>query len=189
VRAALLVILALATGLLVAACGSSGDETKSVGGAVVTVPTDVHGIYPELETLLAQFPYQRWYTDCVLARAKKELSPKEAEALNQQSPESNGVAKAEEIIAAAGVACRKSSKRPLVDPNASEKELALFRAGFVEPYRSQAEEHGFEGVQLECIEETVEKLPRGKIIGLGNGTSAVREGILLSVLAQCVKAE
>jgi hypothetical protein len=188
VRATLLVILALATGLLVAACGSSGDETKSVGGAVVTVPTDVHGIYPELETLLAQFPYQRWYTDCVLARAKKELSPKEAEALNQ-SPESSGVGKAEQIIAAAGVACRKSSKRPLVDPNASERELALFRAGFVEPYRSQGEEHGFEGAQLECIEETVEELPRGKVIGLGNGTSAVREGILLSVLAQCVKAE
>jgi hypothetical protein len=188
VRATLLVIAALATGLLLAACGSSGDQTKSVGGAIVTVPTDVHGIYPELETLLAQFPYQRWYTDCVLARAKKELSPKEAEALDQ-SPESSGVGKAEQIIAAAGVACKKSSNRPLVDPNASQKELALFRAGFVEPYRSEAEKHGFEGAQLECVEQTVEELPVGKVVGLGNGTDAVRKGILLSVLAQCVKAE
>jgi hypothetical protein len=185
VRATLLVIAALATGLLLAACGSSGDQTKSVGGAIVTVPTDVHGIYSELETLLAQFPYQRWYTDCVMTRVKKELSPKEAEALDQD-PESSGVGKAEQIIAAAGAACKKSSKRPLVDPNASEKELALFRAGFVEPYRSEAEKHGFKGAQLECVEQTVEELPSVKVVGLGNGTSAVREGILLSVLAHCV---
>jgi hypothetical protein len=188
VRATLLVIAALATGLLLAACGSSGDQTKSVGGGTITVPADVHGVYSELETLLAQFPYQRWYTDCVVTRVKKELTPKEAEVLDQ-NPESRGVGKAEQIIAAAGAACKKSSKRPLVDPNASEKELALFRAGFIEPYKSAAEKQGFEGAGLECIEETVEELPRGKVIGLGNGTSAVREGILLSVLAQCVKAE
>jgi hypothetical protein len=189
VRATLLVIAALATGLLLAACGgSSGDQTKSVGGGTITVPADVHGVYSELETLLAQFPYQRWYTNCVVARVKKELSPKEAEALDQ-NPESNGVGQAEKIIAAAGAACKKSSKRPLIDPNASEKELALFRAGFIGPYKSDAEKQGFEGAGLECIEETVEQLPRGKVIGLGNGTDAVREGILLSVLAQCVKAE
>ncbi len=188
-RATLLVIAALATGLLLAACGSSGgSKTESVGGGTITVPGDVHGVYSELETLLAQFPYQHWYTDCVVARVKKELSPKEAEELDQD-PESSGVGKAEQIIAAAGAACKKSSKRPLIDPNASEKELALFRAGFVEPYRSEAEKHGFEGAQLECVEQTVEELPSGKIVGLGNGTDAVREGILLSVLAQCVKAQ
>lgn len=188
-RATLLVIAALATGLLLAACGSSGGaQTESVGGGTITVPADVHGVYAELETLLAQFPYQHWYTNCVETRVKKELGPKEAEALDQ-NPESSGVGKAEQIIAAAGAACKKASKRPLIDPNASDKELALFRAGFIEPYKAQAEKQGFEGAGLECIEETVEELPRGKVIGLGNGTTAVREGILLSVLAQCVKAE
>jgi hypothetical protein len=190
VRATLLVIAALATGLLLAACGGSsgGGQTESVGGGTITVPADVHGVYSELEALLAQFPYQHWYTNCVEARVKKELSPKEAEALDQ-NPESSGVGKAEQIIAAASAACKESSKRPLIDPNASDKELALFRAGFIEPYKSQAEKQGFEGAGLECIEETVEELPRGKVIGLGNGTTAVREGILLSVLAQCVKAQ
>jgi hypothetical protein len=187
VRATPLVIAALAMGLLLAACGSSGSKTESVGGATVTVPGDVHGVYPELEALLAQFPYQGWYTKCVITRVKNELSPGEVEAL-EQKPESSGAGKAEEIIAAAGAACKKS-KRPLIDPNASEKELALFRAGFVEPLRSEAEKHGFEGGQLECVEQTVEELPVGKVVGLGNGTDAVRKGILLSVLAQCVKAE
>ena len=187
-RATLLVIAALATGLLLAACGSSGGQTESVAGGTITVPADVHGVFPELETLLAQFPYQRWYTDCVIARAKKEVSPKEAEVLEKQ-PESKGAAQAEQAIAGVVSSCKKASKRPLVDPNASEKELALFRAGFVEPYRSEAEKHGFEGAQLECVEQTVEELPGGKVVGLGNGTDAVREGILLSVLAQCVKAE
>jgi hypothetical protein len=189
VRATLLVIAALATGLLLAACGSSGGgQTESVGGGTITVPADVHGVYPELEILLAQFPYQRWYTDCVVARVKKELSPKEAEAL-EELPESTRAGKAEQIIAAAGPACEKSSKRAVIDPNASEKELALYRAGFVQPLRKVGEAQGFEGAQLECVEQTVEELPGGKVVGLGNGTHQVREGILLSVLAQCVKAQ
>ena len=187
-RATLLVIAALATGLLLAACGSSGGQTESVGGGTITVPADVHGVYPELETLLAQFPYQRWYTDCVIARVKKELSPKEAEVLEQR-PESSGARKADQIIAAATSACKQSSNRPLIDPDASDKELALFRAGFVGRLRGIAETHGFEGGQLECVEQTMEELPGGKVIGLGNGTPQVREGIELSVLAQCVKAE
>jgi hypothetical protein len=187
VRATLLVIAALLTGLLLAACGSSGSKTERVGGGTITVPADVHGVYPELETLLAQFPYQGWYTKCVISRVKSELSPQEVETL-EQKPESSGAGKAEEIIAAAGAAC-KESKRPLIDPNASAKELALFRAGFVEPLQSEAEKHGFEGAQLECVEQTVEELPVGKVVGLGNGTNAVRKGILLSVLAQCVKPE
>lgn len=187
-RATLLVIAALVTGLLLAACGSSGGQTESVGGGTVTVPADVHGVYPELETLLAQFPYQRWYTDCVIAKVKKELSPKEAEAL-EELPESSRANKAEQVIAAAGPACEKSSNRPLIDPNASDKELALYRAGFVEPMRRVAETHGFEGAQVECVEEKVEGLPGGKVVGLGNGTHRVRQGILLSVLAQCVKPE
>jgi hypothetical protein len=189
VRATLLVIAALGTGLLLAACGSSGGgQTESVEGGTITVPADVHGVYSELEALLAQFPYQHWYTNCVEARVKKELSPKEAEALDQ-NPESSGVGKAEQIIAAASAACKESSKRPLIDPNASDKELALFRAGFVGRLRGIAETHGFEGAQLECIEQTVEELPTGKVVGLGNGTRHVREGIELSVLAQCVKPE
>jgi hypothetical protein len=188
VRATLLVIAALATGLLLAACGSSGGKTESVGGGTVTVPADVHGVYPELETLLAQFPYQRWYTDCVISRVKKELSPKEVEALEEQ-PESSSAAGAEQIIATAGHFCERSSKRALIDPNASAKELALYRAGYVEPLKSKAEAEGFEGAQVECVGETVEELPPGKVIGLGNGTSAVRKGILLSIFAQCVKAQ
>jgi hypothetical protein len=187
VRAVLLVIAALATGLLLAACGSSGDKTESVGGGTITVPADVHGVFPELETLLAQFPYQRWYTDCVIARVKKELSPKEVEELEEQ-PESSS-AGAERIIATAGHFCEKSSNRPLIDPNASAKELALYRAGYVEPLKSKAEAEGFKGAQVECVGEAVEELPPGKVVGLGNGTSAVRKGILLSVFAQCVKAE
>lgn len=187
-RATLLVIAALASGLLLAACGSSGDQTKSVEGGTITVPADIHGVFPELETLLAQFPYQRWYTDCVIARAKKKVGAKEVELLEKQ-PESKGAAEAEQVIAGVVSSCKKASKRPLVDPNASEKELALFRAGFVEPYMAEAEKHGFEGARLECVEQTVEELPGGKVVGLGNGTNAVREGILLSVLAQCVKAE
>ena len=159
-RTTLLVIAALATGLLLAACGSSsGDQTQSEAGGTITVPMDVHGVFPELETLLAQFPYQRWYTDCVIVRAKKKVSPKEAELLERQ-PESSGATKAEQAIAEAVSSCKKASSRPLIDPNASDKELALYRAGYVGQMRKLAEAKGFEGARLECVERTVEELPR-----------------------------
>jgi hypothetical protein len=193
VRATLLVITALLGGLMLAACGGgSGDSTgkggdSTAGGGTVTIPSDVHG-YGELEALLAQFPYQHWYTNCVLTKVKKELSPKEAETLGDES-EGGATSKGEEIIAAAGPACEESSNRPVLDPNASETELALYREGFVDPMRKIAEEKGFKSPGVECVEETVESLPPGKVVGLGNGTHKVREGILLSVLAQCVKAE
>lgn len=188
-RATLLVIAALATGLLLAACGGgSSGQTTSAGNETLTIPADVHGLYPELEALLAQFPYQSWYTHCVISRVKEELSPKEAEAL-EGSSDSSDLAKAEEIIAAAIPGCETSSKRPVIDPNASERELALYRAGYVERMANYAETKGFEGAQIECVEETVEELPFSKVIGLGNGTHRVREGILVSVLAHCVKAE
>jgi hypothetical protein len=186
VRATLLVIAALAVGLLVTACGgsSSGGQSTSVGGTQLTIPSDVEGVIPELEALLAQFPYQRWYKNCIVKTTSEELTPAEAEAT-----ESSQAANAEKIVAAAEASCKEASHRPLVDPNASEKELDLLRAGFKQSARAEAEKHGFEGAQLECIEAKVEELPSGKVLGLVNGTGPVRKGILLSVLAQCVKVK
>lgn len=187
-RATLLVICALATGLLVAGCGGSNDQTTKFNGQTLTVPSDVHGVYGELEALLAQFPYQRWYTRCVVGRVKKELSPAEAEAL-EQLPESKRAGKAQQIIAAAGPACEKSTRRPLLDPNASEKELDLFRSSFVAPLRRLAERSNLDAEQVACVEEGIEGLPGVKVVALGNGSHKTREGILLSVIKPCAQAK
>jgi hypothetical protein len=188
VRATFLVIGALCAAVLAGCGGGSEDETSSFGGQVVTVPSGVHGIYGELEAFLAQFPYQAWYTKCVVAKVKKELTPREAEAL-EKLPESSRAAKAEEIIAAAGPSCIKSSKRPVIDPNASAKEFALYRAGFVEPMRKIAEEHEFGSDEVACVEEKVEALTQPKVLALGNGSHKIREVILLAVLSSCAKVE
>jgi hypothetical protein len=186
VRATLLVILALAA--VVAGCGGSGDQTASLNGETVTVPGDVHGFYGELEVLLAQFPYQGWYRRCVVSQVKKELSPAEAEAF-AKLPESTRESKATRIIAKAGPTCEKSTGRPLIDPNAGEKELALYRAGYLTPMRELAERHGLSSDQVSCVEEGIEELPGSKVVALGNGSHKVREGILLSVFEPCAKVK
>jgi hypothetical protein len=59
VRLVLLFAIALIATLAVAGCGSSSDQTLSVGdGHTITVSGDVHGFYGELEAILDQFPYQ-----------------------------------------------------------------------------------------------------------------------------------
>jgi hypothetical protein len=185
-RAVVLAFLAL-TAAVVAGCGSSGDQTSSFNGQVVTVPGDVHDVYGEIEAFLAQFPYQAWYTKCVVTKVKKELKPQEAEAL-ESLPESSRAGKAEAIIAAAGPACLESSKRPVIDPNASEKEFDLYRSGFVEPMRKIAEEHEFGSTEVACVEEKIKQLAVPKILALGNGSHKVREVVLLAVLSGCAKA-
>jgi len=187
VRATLLVIVALAA-IVVAGCGSSGDQTQSFNGEQVTVPSDVHDVYGEVEAFLSQLPYQGWYTKCVVKRIRNTLSSAEAEAL-AELPETERETKASRAINKAGPACEKSTDRPVIDPNASEKELALYRAGYLTPVRALAEENGMTSDQVSCVEEAFEELPDTKVIGLGNGSHKVREGILLSVFKPCAKVK
>jgi hypothetical protein len=186
VRVTLLAIVALAAAVL-AGCGSSG-ETASVNGQTVTVPSDVHGFYDELETILAQFPYQDWYSECVVSTTKKSLSPAEAEELSSL-PEGKREAKEEAIISKAGPECEKSSSRPVIDPNATEQQLALYRTGYIAPLREIAESDKFSEAGLTCVEEAVEALPAKKVITLGNGARKAREAILVSILTPCASGE
>jgi hypothetical protein len=187
VRATLLVSLALAA-VGVVGCGGSGDQTASLNGETITVPADVHGVYGELEAMLAQFPYQRWYKGCVVAQVKKELSPAEAESFGKL-PESTRAGRAAKIIAKAGPACERSTDRAVIDPNATEQQLDLYRAGYIAPIRELAESQGLSSDQVSCVEEAVEQLPPAKVIDLGNGSHKVREGVLLSVVEPCAKVE
>jgi hypothetical protein len=184
VRSTLALILAFAA-VAVAGCGGSSDETVSVGGHAITVPSDVHGVYGELEALLDQFPYQRWYTKCVVARVKKDVTPAEAESLSG----SQGESKAIQAIAQAGPACERSTGRPPIDPNASSSELDLLRAEYVPSMTALAESHGLDPAQVECVEGGFENLPDEKVITMGNGSEKLREGILLSVFKPCAQAK
>ncbi|HTR74418.1 MAG TPA: hypothetical protein VMH33_04060 [Solirubrobacterales bacterium] len=187
-RLALTLVVVLAAAL-VAGCGGSSDETATVGdGQTVTVPGDVHGVYGELEAILGQLPYQAWYTKCVVAHVEKVLSPAEAEEL-AKLPESERNLKAMEVTAKAGPACEEASDRPVVDPNASSKELGLLRAGYATSIKTLAETEKLTAAQVACVEGTFEEVTDREIVVLGNGSEKEREGILLSVFKPCVKAK
>jgi hypothetical protein len=187
-----LVLSALVVALLaavVAGCGSSGDQTLSVGSEqTITVPSDVHGFYGEMEAILAQFPYQHWYAACVVRASKHLLSPAEAEALSELS-ESQREAKVTQVTATAGPACEKAIGRPVVDPNASPKQLDLLRAGAIQQIVELAEANHFTSAQVSCVQNGSETISDKQLIALRNGTDKVREGILLSVFKPCAKAK
>jgi hypothetical protein len=184
VRATLLVLVVLAA-LVLAGCGSSGDQTASGG---FTVPADVHGLSGELESVLDQLPYQHWYTRCVTREVENALSPAEAEALSELS-ESEREGKLTSITAEAGPNCEKKTNRPPIDPNASSKELDLLRAGYMTSAVGLAEANELTPGQTSCVEEGVESLPDKSLIAIGNGTAKVREGILLSIFKPCAKVK
>jgi hypothetical protein len=188
VRASLSLLVLLAA-LVVAGCGGgSGDQTATLGDQTITVPSDVHGFYGELEAILDQLPYEAWYAKCVITETKKSISPEEAEVL-AELPEEEREEKATEATSAAGPICEAKHRLPVVDPKASPKELALLRAGYISSMKSVAESKGATPGQAACVEEGFEELPDEELIAVVNGSKTVREGILLSVFKPCTKAE
>jgi hypothetical protein len=188
VRGTLALIAVLVAAAVLAGCGGSSDQTLRAGGQTITVPGDVHGFYGELEAILDQFPYQHWYTKCVVARVKKSIPPAEAEAVAKLS-ESQSEEKAMQAISAAGPACEKSTGRAAVDPNASSEEIAVLRADYLPSLVSLGEADKLSPTQIECLEQTFETLPDEQIVAMSNGSHEVREGILLSVFKPCAKAK
>lgn len=183
-RLVLLLIAAALVGAVVAGCGSSGKETGTVGGGeTVTIPADAEGFYGELEAILDQYPYQQWYVSCAMREAKKILSPKEAEEL-EDLPESEREQKSQEVAAKAGPPCEKSG-RPTIDPNASSAEIQLLRVSSVPAIAEFAETNGMNATQVACVQSLFKKLSDKQMIELRNGTSEVREGILVSVFKPC----
>ncbi len=182
-----IVVALLATAI--AGCGGSADQTLSVGNEeTITVPSDVHGFYGEMEAILAQFPYQHWYTACVVRASKHLLSPAEAEALSEL-PEAEREAKVTRVTATAGPACEKAIGRPVVDPNASPRQLDILRAGTIPAMTQLAESKGLTSVQVACVQNGAETMSDKQLIELRNGTDKAREVILLSVFKPCAKAK
>jgi hypothetical protein len=184
---ATLALIAVLAAVALAGCGGSSEETGTIGNETLTVPSDVHGVYGELQAILDQLPYQSWYTHCVVAQVKKVLSPAEAEAL-AELPEAERDQKAFQVISTAGPTCERQNDRPVVDPNASTEELDLLRAGYVTSMTAVAESHGASPNQIACVEKGFAHLADPKVIGIANAPEKVREGILLSVFKPCAAA-
>lgn len=183
-RAVLALIAVVAAGMLAGCGGSSGDTSANIGNEVVTVPSDVHGVYGEVEAILDQLPYEAWYKKCVVAQVKENLGAAKAEEL-AELPEAEREERGIEATYRAGPTCEAEHHLPVIDPKASGKELDLFRAEYVTTMKGLAESHGATEEQMACVEEGFGGLPDKKLIAAVDGTKAVREGILLSVFRPC----
>ena len=186
-RVTLLVIVALAAAVL-AGCGSSGGDTAS-SAAAITIPSGVHDFYGEAEAVLDQLPYQSWYTEVRRREDSVSRSARSKPKKSRPCPNPNGKPKPRRMIAKVGPECEKSSDRPVIDPNASEAEIALYRAGYVAPLTAIAEEDNFDKEGVACVEEAVESLPAKKVVTLGNGARKARAAILVSILTPCAGGE
>jgi hypothetical protein len=184
-RASLSLIAIVLAAFVVAGCGGgSGDATATLGDETLTMPSDVDGFYPELEAILDQLPYESWYAKCVVAEVKKSIDPEEAEKL-AELPEEEREGLSNQAISKAGPICEAAHHLPVVDPNASSKELGLLRAGYVSSMKAVAESKGATPDQASCVEEGFEELDDKELVAVVNGAKTVREGILLSVFKPC----
>jgi hypothetical protein len=124
----------------------------------------------------------------VQKRVEKTISPAEAEALSELS-ESEREQKITQVTAQAKQSCEAATTRPVIDPNASDAELALLRAGYIPAMAELAEAHELTPAQVACVEHGFEAMPNKLLIQMGNGSHRVREGILLSVFKPCARVK
>ena len=188
-RAVLALIVVLAAAALAGCSGGGDNTTATIGEGTITVPSDVHGVYGEVEAILDQLPYEAWYTKCVVAQVKRNISPSEAEEL-AGLPEDEREEKGTLVVSQAGPTCQaRHHQKPIVDPNASSKELDLLRAGTVDSMKALAESHGASDDQVACVEAGFGELPDKQVVAVVNGSKKVREGILLSIFKPCASSK
>jgi hypothetical protein len=177
--------VAVALALLVAGCGSSGDQTATIGTSEVTISgdEDPQTFSEVVGLLLDKTPYQSWYSRCLEGEIEKRLSDaEEDELLDLSKAEAEG--RLTELMLPAGKACQQEGRR-YIDPNASAEELDLLRSSEQTGLGLVLRQQGASASLVACLERGVGNLPNDELVELIEGSLRTREALLEGIGEGC----
>jgi hypothetical protein len=164
--------------LLLAACGGG----SSSGSTAAELPEDPFG---QLRFVLGKFPYEPWYTDCIVEQVEAKLSAKELEEL-AELPEEQGRKVALRFALGAAPRCQAHGRKPIRE-DADHVQVQLLRVGYASTLEALGKRQGLNPKQAGCLSATIAKFPDPKVIALGNASEKQREKILVDVVEGCAK--
>ncbi len=162
--------------LLFAACGGGSSSTSSAGGGS-------EDPFAQLRFVLAKFPYQPWYADCIVEEVEGKLSAGELEEL-AKLPEEQGRKVALRFALAAAPNCEAHGRKPIA-PHPSHVQVQLLRVGYGSTLEALGKRQGLDPKQAACLSRTIARFPDEKVVALGNATEKERERILVEVVEGC----
>jgi hypothetical protein len=175
-------LLALAPAvLLLAACGG-GSSTSSVSSSFEPAGEDP---FAELRFVLAKFPYESWYRDCIVEQVEGELSAGELEEL-AELPDEQGRRVALRFALGAAPECEARGRKP-IRADATHVQVQLLRIGYASTLEALGKRQGLNATQAKCLSQTIAGFPDSKVVALGNASEAKREKILVGVVEGCAK--
>jgi hypothetical protein len=175
----LLSLLALAPALLLLAACGGGSSSGSTAGE--------HGEDPfaELRFVLAKFPYEPWYRDCILEQVEAKLSAGELEEL-AELPDAQGRRVALRFALGAAPKCEARGREP-IRTDATHVQVQLLRIGYASTLEALGKRQGLDAKQAKCLSRTIAAFPDEKVVALGNASEGKREKILVGVVEGCAK--
>ena len=164
--------------LLLASCGGG----SSSGSTSAEPPEDPFG---QLRFVLDKFPYEPWYTDCIVEQVEAKLSAEELEEL-AELPEEQGRKVALRFALGAAPKCEARGRKP-IRTDASHVQVQLLRVGYASTLEALGRRQGLNSEQAGCLSQTIAGFPDSKVIALGNASEKQREQILVDVVEGCAK--
>lgn len=176
----LLSLLALVPAvLLLAACGGGSSSSGSTAAKPAADP------FAQLRLVLAKFPYEPWYRECIVEAVEAKLSAGELEEL-VALPDEQGRKVALRFALGAAPRCEARGRKP-IRADASHVQVQLLRIGYGSTLEALGKSQGLDPRQARCLSRTIAEFPDGKVIALGNASEAKRERILVGVVEGCAK--
>ncbi|HYC80685.1 MAG TPA: hypothetical protein VEB65_02785, partial [Solirubrobacterales bacterium] len=159
------------TVLLLAACGGG---SSSIGSTATETAEDP---FAELRFVLAKFPYEPWYRDCIVEQVEDKLSVAELEEL-AELPEEQGRRVALRFALGAAPRCEARGRKP-IRKNPTHVQVQLLRIGYASTLEALGKRQGLDAKQAKCLSRTIAAFPDEKIVALGNASEGKREKILV----------
>jgi len=165
--------------LLLAACGGGASSSSTSSAPSAEDP------FAELRFVLAKFPYEPWYRDCIVEQVEAKLSADELEEL-AELPDEQGRRVALRFALGAAPKCEARGRKPIRD-DATHVQVQLLRIGYASTLEALGKRQGLNAKQAKCLSRTIAAFPDSKVLALGNASEAKREKILVGVVEGCAK--
>ncbi len=168
--------------LLLAACGGGSSSSPATASTSEEAAEDP---FAELRFVLAKFPYEPWYRDCIIEQVEGELSGDELEEL-AELPDEQGRRVALRFALGAAPECEARGRKP-IRAGATNVQVQLLRVGYASTLEALGKRQGLNANQAKCLSQTIAGFPDEKVVALGNASEGKREKILVGVVEGCAK--